>query len=198
VYLLVLAAPAYILARTVGGWDGQNAVQLAGSSIDKEHAGSLEVRFANENILVARGMQKPIFGWGPNGDFLIKDDVGRVTSIPDGLWLIAFGGGGLVGLAALFGAMLTPTFALMRRYPARTWAHPAMAAPAALAVFLPTYAIDCLMNAMVNPVWMVALGSIGTLAVAPNPFAQPARRVAQARRRQQVQVQYREPPAMPA
>jgi hypothetical protein len=174
VYALVAAAPIYILARTVGGWTGDSAVDLATKWVDKEHGGSLSVRFGNENVLVDRGRQKMIFGWGPNGDFLIKDLDGRVVSIPDGMWVIAFGGGGLIGLTGLFGAMLAPTIALMRRFPVRTWAHPVMAAPAALAVFLPTYAIDCLMNAMVNPVWMVGLGAISALATVQNPFARPA------------------------
>jgi hypothetical protein len=202
VYVLVSIAPVYIFARTVGGWTGSNAVQLAGQSIDREHAGSLQVRFDNENVLIERGMMKPLFGWGPNGDFLVKDDTGRVVSIPDGLWVIAFGSSGLVGLAALFGAMLVPTFALMRRFPARTWRHPAMAAPAALAVFLPTYAIDCLMNAMINPVWMVALGAVAALAVSPNPYPRPAGRPRPQPARQKVQVQQvrspEQPPARPA
>jgi hypothetical protein len=173
VYVLVAVAPVYILARTVGGWTGENAVDLASSGLDKDHGGSLGVRFANENVLIARGMEKAVFGWGPNGGFLIRDSAGRVTSIPDGLWVIAFGSGGLVGLAAMFGMLLAPTIAFARRYPARTWAHPAMAAPAAIAVFLPTYAIDCLMNAMLNPAWIVALGGLGALACAANPMGAP-------------------------
>jgi hypothetical protein len=197
VYILISIAPVYILARTVGGWTGHNAVQLAEQLIDREHAGSLEVRFENENVLIERGMMKPLFGWGPNGDFLIKDDTGRVVSIPDGLWVIAFGSSGLVGLAALFGAMLVPTFVLMRRFPPRTWRHPAMAAPAALAVFLPTYAIDCLMNAMINPVWMIALGAVAALAVSPNPYPRPAGKPRAQQGKQRVQIQVR-PPQAPA
>lgn len=105
---------------------------------------------------------------------MIKDADGRITSIPDGLWVIALGTSGLVGLAALFGAMLLPTLALIHRYPAKTWTHPAMAAPAALAVFTATYAIDCLMNAMQNPIYIVCLGGLASLAIAP---AMPRRAV---------------------
>jgi hypothetical protein len=50
------------------------------------------------------------------------------------------------------------------------WGHAALAAPTALAIFMATYAIDCLMNAMVNPIYMVALGAIAALAVAKNPM----------------------------
>lgn len=174
VYLLAAAPVAYILARTIGGWTGENAVQLSNDLLGEDKGGSLQVRFGNENILVERAMLKPIFGYGTDGDFLIKDFNRRVVSIPDGLWIIAVGGGGLVGLSALFASLLLPPILLLRRFPAKTWSHPAMAAPAALSVFLITYAIDCLMNAMINPIYLVALGSVGALAVARNPMPRRA------------------------
>ena len=190
VYILIFVAPIYILARTVGGWTGDNAVIMATQYIDLDHGGSLQVRFQNENVLVERGMVKPMFGWGPNGDFLLKVDFGRITSIPDGLWVIAFGSSGLVGLAALFGMLLVPVFMFVRRFPVRTWSHPAMAAPAVLAVFIPTFAIDCLMNAMINPAWIVALGGLGTLSVVRDPFPRHI-----AKPKQKITIQVREPAA---
>ena len=165
-YILVAAPPLYILARTLGGWTGENAVQFSNEYLGEDKGGSLQVRFENENVLVDRAMQKPLFGWGTDGEFLIKDYNNRITSIPDGLWVIALGSGGMVGLVLLYGTMLMPVVALIRRFPARTWQHPAMAAPGALAIFLVTYAIDCLMNAMINPIYLVALGSVAGLSMA--------------------------------
>jgi hypothetical protein len=176
VYVLAFVAPVYIFARTVGGWTGDNAVALATEYINPDHGASLQTRFDNENIIVERAMTKALLGWGPGGDYLIKDDAGRITSVPDGMWVIQLGTMGLIGLAALFGSMLMPTLAIIRRYPAKTWTHPASAAPAVLAVFLATYAIDCLMNAMRNPVYIVCMGGLSSLAIATNPSGQRATR----------------------
>ena len=201
VYVLAAAPIVYILARTVGGWTGDNAVQMANEYLSVDSGGSLQVRFGNENVLVERAMLKPLFGFGTDGEFLIKDYNGRIVSIPDGLWVIALGSGGLVGLTALFGCMIVPTVALIRRFPAKMWGHPAMAAPGALGVFLITYAFDCLMNAMVNPVYLVALGGVAALSVSTNPMPRPAGRPRPAgkaqtavNKRQQVTISSRIPP----
>ena len=195
VYILAAAPMMYILARTVGGWTGDNAVQMANEYLSVDSGGSLQVRFGNENVLVERAMMKPVFGFGTDGDFLIKDYNDRIVSIPDGLWVIALGSGGLVGLTALFGCMIFPTIAFIRRFPAKTWGNPAMAAPAAIGVFLITYAIDCLMNAMVNPIYLVALGGLAALSVSRHPMPrspgqtrQPKRNQPSAPRRQQVTI----------
>ncbi len=174
IYLLVLITPTYIAARTFGGWTGDNAVEMATEYLSAEQGGSLKTRFDNENVLVERAMTKALLGWGPKDDYLVKDDAGRITSVPDGLWVITLGTSGLIGLFALFAAFLTPTIALLRRFPAKYWVHPAMAAPGALAVFMTTYAIDCLMNAMINPVYLVAMGGLASLAVATNVLPRPA------------------------
>jgi hypothetical protein len=63
--------------------------------------------------------------------------------------------------------MLLPPVAALRRFGPPTWAHPAMAAPAVLAVFLITYTFDCLMNAMINPIYLVALGGLSAMAMSP-------------------------------
>src|SRR5207237_1607520 len=83
--------------------------------------------------------------------------------------VLGLGGGGLIGLAALYGAFLAPIAAMLWRFPGRTWNEPAMAAPAALAAFLPTYAIDCLMNAMVNPMWTIGMGALAGLVMVRDP-----------------------------
>jgi hypothetical protein len=174
VYALAAAPMAYILARSVGEWDGENLVQWVGTYINVDNAGSLQVRFENEALLVDRALIQPWFGWGRGGDFLVRDNVGNMISIPDGWWVIALGTTGVVGLVASYAALLLPALALLRRFPAATWRHPAMAAPGALAIFLLTYALDCLMNAMINPAYLVALGGVATAAVCKHPLPRTA------------------------
>ena len=177
-YLMAILPMGYIVARSVGGWDGSDAVDLAFRYLSETNGGSLQMRFDNENHIIARTMTRPTFGWGNGSEFLDNDE-GGTLSVPDGLWVIALGTTGVVGLVSLFLAMIVPAVALIWRYPPRLWTHPAMAAPGVLAVLLISYAADCLMNAMINPVYIVTMGAMAAVAVAkrtsPRPVAAAAK-----------------------
>ena len=164
-YLLAAVPLLYVVARTIGEWSGSSAVEFAYEHFNADSGGSLQMRFENENRMIARAMQRPLFGWG-NSDEFLKNDEGTNPSVPDGLWVIALGTTGTAGLAALFAAILIPAVALAWRFRNGPWDHPKMAAPAALAVLLIIYAADCLMNAMIDPVYAVALGGVAAVAVA--------------------------------
>lgn len=63
-------------------------------SISPERAQSLEFRFDNEDILLERAREKPIFGWGGFGRNRVFDETGEDISTTDGRWVILFGQGG--------------------------------------------------------------------------------------------------------
>jgi len=159
---------SYIMARSIGGWDGMNFVQFIASSFGEERSLSILCRFENENMLLEKAMQKPMFGWGPNGRYLVmKEDGVTILSIPDGLWVIAIGSTGIVGLIALFIALVSPTLAVIRRLKPTEWADPMAAGAAAFAVLLPIHAIDNLMNTMTNPLFILGLGGMAGLVLGP-------------------------------
>jgi hypothetical protein len=67
----------------------------------EERAGSLAFRIKNENMLVQKALQQPLFGWGGwKRSFICAKTTGETVSVPDGLWIIAFGQNGLFGLTA--------------------------------------------------------------------------------------------------
>src|SRR5439155_16012393 len=138
----------YMAARSVGGWDGENMLRFIEENVERERALSLQCRFDNENMLLKKAMQKPLFGWGPNGRNLVTAPDGTIESIPDGLWVIAIGSTGIVGLIALFTAMLLPVALVKRRFRGSSWADPMLAGVAVFAVLLTLHAMDDLMNAM--------------------------------------------------
>jgi hypothetical protein len=172
-YFLAAVPLIYVVARSIGEWSGSSAVEFAYEHFNADSGGSLQMRFDNENRMIARAMQKPLFGWG-NSDEFLKSDEGSDPSVPDGLWVIALGTTGIAGLAALFAAMIVPAVALAWRFRNGPWDDPKMAAAAALAVLLLIYAADCLMNAMIDPVYAVALGGVAAVAVARQPNPRPA------------------------
>jgi hypothetical protein len=166
VVMLLCTAPfVYMAARSVGGWDGQHVLTVIEQTMERDRALSLQCRFDNENLLLKKAMEKPAFGWGPNGRNLVTAPDGTILSIPDGLWVIAVGSNGIVGLIALFTAMLFPVLLVKRRFPGAAWGEPMLAGVAVFTVLLTLHAVDNLMNAMLNPLFVLALGGLAGTAV---------------------------------
>ncbi len=156
---------AYMALRTLGGWDGQELVDIARSVFGAQRAGSLAVRLETETDLWR--IIEPRGKWLGAGRFNMIGWVsesgaqeGRAGIVPDGLWVIAIGESGLLGLASLCGAMVVPVLMFTKRFPVRVWRDPRVAPGAALAMVLAMYFIDCVFNAMINPLYFVALGAI--------------------------------------
>ncbi|MFY1705942.1 hypothetical protein [Tritonibacter scottomollicae] len=131
-------------------------------AISPERAQSLGYRFDNEEILLERAAEKPMFGWGGWGRNLIRDgETGRILSIPDGHWIIAFGSFGWVGYLAEMG-LLTGALALLylalRKMPERE-ISPTVSC---IALILGATLMDMLLNDTLVPVtWMCAGALLG-------------------------------------
>jgi len=165
IYLLILASPLYMSLRITGKWSATPLVNTA-AIIHEQRASSLQFRLNNEDLLAAKALQRPVFGWGRWGRARVYREDGKDISVTDGLWVIALGNTGVVGLVTLTMAMLLPPVMFLRRYPARTWVHPAIAPAAALAVLVTLYMIDNLFNDMLNPIYVVTAGGLARLATA--------------------------------
>ena len=82
----------------------------------------------------------------------------------DSLWILVFGKYGWVGLGSLLLSFLVPIVVLWRRCPPQLWARARAAVPWALALVLTLYALDNLVNAMSNPVYILIGGGLCGLA----------------------------------
>jgi hypothetical protein len=79
--------------------------------------------------------------------------------------------------------MLLPVVTLFwSRYPARTWTNPQVAPAVAVAVAIVLYMLDCVMNAMINPIYIFACGGIAGLAMSPEPRRQVHQQLARRHR----------------
>lgn len=168
IYALLLIPLLYCGARTAGVWAGEPLVGVAETVFGAGRAQSLEFRFDNEDVLVERALQRPILGWGGWGRNHVFTEDGYQLTVVDGMWVIALGEHGLVGLIAWLGALLTPVAVLLRRLPPRALTAPGMASVAGFLVIVTLYAIDCLLNAMVNPIFIFVCGGLASLAVEPD------------------------------
>ncbi len=160
IFLLLLIPTAYYGTRATGYWDGQNLVDAITENFSEERAGSLQFRFENENILVEKALQKPVFGWGGWGRARVYDEDGEDISVTDGFWIISFGNYGLFGLASVTLACLLPMILFVLKCPTRFWNKPEYAPSAVLAMVPLLFIVDCMLNCMVNPVFVLFAGGV--------------------------------------
>jgi hypothetical protein len=178
-WYLRTALPALILVGMMSFYLFQNALtetyitdQIAASLtgiVPQERIDSMVFRFNNEEILADKARQRVVFGWGGWGRNRVFDEQGNDITVTDSLWIIVFGINGLVGLFSLFGSFFIPTIAFIKRYPGRLWSHPKVAPAAGLLVAMLMYALDCILNAMANPIYSLIAGSIAGVAVYRQP-----------------------------
>jgi hypothetical protein len=167
--ILLCIAPLYATVRITGVWEAESVVSMTDRSIGKDRAQSLEFRLQNESLLVTKALERPIVGWGGWGRSRIYDEYGQAITIADGLWIVTLGERGFLGLVTLGFLLLLPVARLILRHGSRPWTEPAFAGAAVAAVVLGLYSIDCLLNAMVNPVFLLLAGSLTAL-----PLTDPA------------------------
>jgi O-antigen ligase len=159
IFALVGIVPLYLTVRVRGLWFGDELVSLS-QEIDKDRAQSLKTRLDNETLLVDKAMLNPSCGWGRWGRSRVYGEDGEDVSITDSQWIIALGESGLVGLTAYFSMLLLPVLKTIARFHPRTWNNAQVAPVISLAICLALYSIDNLLNAMVNPIFMLMAGGL--------------------------------------
>jgi hypothetical protein len=161
--LLTLAPIVYMVARGTGIWTGEDLIAEI-RHYDTGRADSLQIRLTSERFFVDKAMRQPLFGWAGWNRFRETDENGNELGVPDALWIIALGHHGLVGLCSLTASLLLPIPLLMWKIPVRYWMHPGVAPAAALAIICGIYMCDNLLNAMINPIFVLGAGGICGLA----------------------------------
>jgi len=161
---MLLIAPLYVAARTVGGWDAQVLRDVAGM-MDQDREGSLGVRLESEDVCWRFMQSSLLFGDGRMDRLMLRESDGE-RFVPDGLWLIVLTKNGVFGLAAMFAFLLGPTALYLRRFPAQLLLGAEMAGATVMATVMVLYAMDNLLNAMVNPIYLLGAGGVAGIAVA--------------------------------
>ena len=82
---------------------------------------------------------------------------------PDGLWIGVLGSKGFVGMTLIYLSLVLPAALFVRRFPAKWWGDPRVAAASLAAAFMGLYLIDCLLNAFVNIIYISLAGGLAGL-----------------------------------
>jgi len=160
VFMLLCVFPLYTLVRTEGSWDAREVVELTNDTVGADRGQSLEFRLQNEELLVVKALERPLVGWGGWGRSRVHGQYGEATTVADGMWIITLGERGLIGLVTLGLLLLLPLIMLLVKHRSQLWVDSGSAATAIAAVILGIYSIDCLLNAMVNPVYLLLGGAV--------------------------------------
>jgi hypothetical protein len=164
--LLIAFIPSYVALRASATWSGQHLVDFGRTVFSEDRARSLQTRLNAENLLTARALKQPVFGWGRWGRNRVYDEKGSDKAITDGMWVIVLGVVGFTGLISILTAILMPSLLYWWRCPPGWWMHPMAAPGAAFAVLLPLHMVDNLWNAMLNPIYVLVIGALTGLGAA--------------------------------
>ncbi|MCW2368695.1 hypothetical protein [Sphingobium sp. B11D3D] len=139
----------------------QDIVEAAGS-LSAERADSFDFRLRNEELLLDRAEQRPLFGWGTFGRnrvIVVAHWGGTLdVAVTDGTWIIVIGMLGWVGYVLFFGLLSYPFW---RAFRLRRSAVPT-ASLALVAVHMYNV-LDLIPNSSIQPItWLVA-GAIAGL-----------------------------------
>ncbi|HEV2292225.1 MAG TPA: hypothetical protein VGR35_00120 [Tepidisphaeraceae bacterium] len=170
VLMLIVMPVLYMVTRTTGAFTGETLLSFA-QVIDADRAASLQFRLDAEGNIIRNAMEKPAFGYGsdPQWRARLSEDPNAKAVVTDGMWIIALGQAGLVGLIAFTLLLLVPPLLIWRRMPVAFWEHPAFAPVVGLAVLMVCFMIDSLFNATLSMVSLLVAGAVGSMVPLMRP-----------------------------
>ena len=160
ILIALVVFPQLFVAARVSGVIDRKSLQAVFSFLPEDRNESLDYRAKNEDVLVEKALQRPEFGWGGWGRSRIVNESGDDVSIVDSIWVLILGKHGLVGLFALMGYLLVGPATFLARTPDRLWPRPDIAPAFCFALMAAFFAIDCTLNALINPVLLMVIGAI--------------------------------------
>jgi hypothetical protein len=162
---LMLLPPVYLLGPLVG-LKFSDGVRAVTAEISADRLESYEYRLRNEEEVLNKAQERPVFGWGGWGRAKLHEEGGNtISSVTDSLWIIEFSGRGLVGLVSLYFATLLPSFRFFRVFPVHTWTYQDVAPAVVLAVLPIVFIIDALANNNLGPVILFVIGAVETISL---------------------------------
>lgn len=128
--------------------------------INPDRAQSLGFRFTNEELLLDRAAERPVFGWGSWGRNLVHfETTGEIMTIADARWILIFGTYGWFGYISQMGLVALPLILMawcVHKRPDVTLSP--MIAP--LCLMLGFTMVDMLLNDTLVPMTLLMVGAI--------------------------------------
>lgn len=168
ILIFALLPTLWSVTRATGTMPTSTITKTA-RAVSAARAESLEFRLDAEDRLVRHAWRRPIFGWSPSGFNRTGDAPGRHGQVvADGLWIIAFSAYGMVGLIAMLMFHFMPVWITLRAVPPWRWVQdPAALVLGVMAVMVAAISVDNILNAMINPLFLLMMGALPTVLMQP-------------------------------
>lgn len=168
---LILIPPVYIILRISSIISIDLIQNIANIFFDDSRVVSLLVRLRQEMLFGTKAIQRPLLGWGGyNRGWPVDMYTGqRLVTAVDSLWVITFSSNGLVGLFGVFGSLGIGAWKVLRKKSNHFHKINTLSAESTyiliLCIVVIFFMLDSLLNAMVNPVYILISGVLASVAV---------------------------------
>jgi len=159
--LFALLVPLYMFLRAT------NIVPIAtieiymSSIFDQERVLSLLYRLNQEDLFSSKAMSHFFFGWGGYGrGWPIDPLTGDTIRFVDSLWVIVFSTNGFIGLVSFVTSMLIGPWFVLKEIDINNSVNEYTVDKILLSFIVVLFMIDSLINAMVNPVYILSSGAL--------------------------------------
>ncbi|PIE24762.1 MAG: hypothetical protein CSA62_02715 [Planctomycetota bacterium] len=158
--LLSLAPPAFVAARTSQIINSEDVAPYI-EWMPQERRDSLLFRLDSEDNLLKAGSGQLLFGRGPYEFLHYQDESGKTqTAIPDSMWIIWTSRTGVISVALFFLLLTLPVVQFWRKHGPPDPSSAASCFNAGLAIALTIFSLDCLVNALPHPIYLLMAGSL--------------------------------------
>ena len=155
---ILLIICAYPMLRTFNIIPVHHVTQWA-KSVSADRSSSFQMRVNNEDILLAKASEKPVFGWGTWGRNRVYQG-GQDISVTDGAWIIQFGTYGWLGYLCYFGLFAAAIF--RARGAVEGPVDRNSIAVAGLSLLIAINLVDLIPNSSLLPFTYLAAGSVAS------------------------------------
>jgi len=180
-WLLNFLIIAFVIARLTGNLSASNLGSITSSFYSGERTESFVFRAENEDKLMVKALERPIFGWSGWGRGRIYEEnwEGDLvdTSVTDSYWIILLSTSGLFGLTAFYATVFLPIILFLLRYPTKTWFDPKIAPLAALSMVLTIFIWDTMYNSPTIAIFPLICGSLNS-AITQNEVIKVSKKLA--------------------
>jgi hypothetical protein len=159
--VLAICVAIFPISRAQGWFPTDYLVDLS-AQVSQDRAQSLDFRFKNEDMLLEKALERPLFGWGGFARNRVYNEQGKDISVTDGDWIITLGIKGILGFIARYGLLIAPILIAFKRISSIPRSEQALLAGPTL--ILTAYAVDLLPNGMGNELPMFLSGAVAGLS----------------------------------
>jgi uncharacterized membrane protein YhaH (DUF805 family) len=160
--MIILLIPIYIGLRTTNTLSSDNMQSVAAIFVAPERVSSFGVRLYQEDVLTVEAFKRPLLGWGGWDRGRPKDSETDLAIIDhlDSLWILTFNKYGLVGLSSLFSSLVFGPWLVLRNKRAKDIQENLRVIFFVLSIVVVCFTIDCLVNSMVFPIYILISGAL--------------------------------------